>query len=37
VEAGHAEDVLMDRFLPRWQFYREALNRLPVRGETWSY
>ena len=29
--------ALMDRFTPRWQFHREALNRLPVRREKWSY
>jgi predicted metal-dependent hydrolase len=29
--------ALMDRFMPRWKFYREVLNRLPVRRETWSY
>jgi len=29
--------ALMDRFMPKWQFYREVLNRLPVRRETWSY
>ncbi len=29
--------ALMDRFMPKWQFHREALNRLPVRQETWSY
>ena len=28
---------LMDRFMPKWQFYREALNRLPVRHEGWRY
>ena len=28
---------LMDRFMPKWQFYREALNRLPVRHEHWDY
>lgn len=28
---------LMDRFMPRWQFYRDELNRLPVRHERWSY
>jgi len=28
---------LMDRFLPKWQHRREALNRLPVRQETWAY
>jgi len=29
--------ALMDKFMPKWQFYREVLNRLPVRQETWSY
>jgi predicted metal-dependent hydrolase len=29
--------VLMDRFMPKWQFHRQALNRLPVRQEKWSY
>jgi len=28
---------LMDRFMPRWQFYRDDLNRLPVRHERWAY
>lgn len=29
--------ALMDRFMPKWQHYREVLNRLPVRRERWSY
>lgn len=29
--------ALMDQSLPRWQLYRDTLNRLPVRQETWSY
>ncbi len=29
--------ALMDRFMPKWQFHRDELNRLPVRRETWSY
>jgi predicted metal-dependent hydrolase len=29
--------ALMDRFMPKWQFHREVLNRLPLRRETWSY
>jgi len=29
--------ALMDRFLPQWQFHRQALNRLPVRHEAWTY
>jgi predicted metal-dependent hydrolase len=28
---------LMDSFVPKWQFYRDALNRLPVRHEHWDY
>jgi predicted metal-dependent hydrolase len=29
--------ALMDQFMPTWQFQRRALNRLPVRHETWGY
>ncbi|MHB1516442.1 MAG: M48 family metallopeptidase [Acidiferrobacteraceae bacterium] len=29
--------ALMDRFMPRWQFYRQRLNRLPVRHADWEY
>jgi len=29
--------TLMNSFLPQWQFYRDALNRLPVRHEDWAY
>jgi predicted metal-dependent hydrolase len=29
--------ALMDRLMPNWQFYRQVLNRLPVRREKWSY
>jgi predicted metal-dependent hydrolase len=29
--------VFMDRFMPKWQFHRQVLNRLPVRKEKWSY
>ena len=28
---------LLDQFMPKWQFYRDELNRLPVRHETWRY
>lgn len=28
---------LMDQFMPRWKFYRDELNRLPVRHELWNY
>ncbi|RPI77193.1 MAG: M48 family peptidase [Desulfobacteraceae bacterium] len=29
--------ALMDRFMPKWRFYRDMLNRLPVRHEHWEY
>ena len=28
---------LMDQFMPKWQFHRDELNRLPVRHESWTY
>ena len=27
----------MDKFLPKWRFYRDQLNSLPVRHEDWQY
>jgi predicted metal-dependent hydrolase len=29
--------TLINQFMPRWQFYRDELNRLPVRHERWGY
>ncbi len=29
--------ALMDHYLPKWQFYRDELNRLPVSHERWTY
>lgn len=29
--------VLMDKYLPKWRFYKEELNRRPLRHENWSY
>ena len=29
--------ALMDRFMPKWQFYLDQLNRLPVSHEDWDY
>lgn len=29
--------ALMDGLMPKWQFYRRTLNRLPVRHERWEY
>lgn len=39
IEPTHSRQfiALMDRFMPKWQYYREALNRLPVRHENWEY
>lgn len=28
---------LMDQFMPKWRFYKDQLNRLPVRHEDWAY
>jgi len=29
--------ALIDRFMPRWQFYLDQLNRLPISHEDWHY
>ncbi|MBI2779203.1 MAG: M48 family metallopeptidase [Gammaproteobacteria bacterium] len=29
--------TLMDQFMPKWRFYKDELNRLPVRHEDWAY
>jgi predicted metal-dependent hydrolase len=29
--------ALMDQFMPKWKFYRDTLNRLPVRHDSWDY
>jgi predicted metal-dependent hydrolase len=29
--------ALMDQFMPRWQHYRQMLNGLPLRHESWEY
>lgn len=29
--------ALMDQLMPKWKFYKEQLNRLPVRHEDWKY
>ena len=28
---------LMDQFMPKWRFYKDELNKLPVRHEDWAY
>ena len=28
---------LLDKYIPKWRFYRDVLNRLPVRHEDWRY
>ena len=33
----YAPVTLLERFMPRWKFYQEELNRLPVRYEEWGY
>lgn len=29
--------ALMDQSIPKWRFYKDQLNRLPVRHEDWGY
>lgn len=29
--------ALMDRLMPKWRFYRQLLNRLPLSHEDWEY
>jgi predicted metal-dependent hydrolase len=29
--------ALMEKFMPKWEFHRTELNRLPVRHEDWGY
>src|SRR4051812_8669748 len=39
IEPNHGERFvsLMDRFMPKWPFVRQKLNRLPIRHEDWEY
>ena len=39
LERHHNERFIayMDKFLPKWRFYKEDLNRSPLRHENWSY
>lgn len=39
LEPTHNEHfvALMDRFMPKWGYLREELNRLPLRHENWGY
>ncbi|MBC7876953.1 MAG: M48 family metallopeptidase [Anaerolineales bacterium] len=29
--------ALMDKFMPQWKYYKDQLNKLPVRHEEWKY
>jgi predicted metal-dependent hydrolase len=39
VERKHDDNFirLMNKHLPKWKFYREELNRSPLRHENWTY
>ncbi|MDG6028081.1 MAG: M48 family peptidase [Candidatus Brocadia sp.] len=39
LERHHSEKFIayMDNYLPKWRFYKEALNNSPLRHENWSY
>ncbi|MGH8121967.1 MAG: M48 family metallopeptidase [Rudaea sp.] len=34
---NHRFNALLEQLMPKSQFYRNELNRLPVRHETWAY
>jgi len=34
---NHRFVALMDQFMPKWQHFRDMLNKLPVRHEEWEY
>lgn len=38
LERNHNDRFMsyMDEYLPKWRYYREALNRLPVKHENWN-
>ncbi|HSV98127.1 MAG TPA: SprT family zinc-dependent metalloprotease [Spirochaetota bacterium] len=39
IEPTHNERfvAIMEKFMPKWKFHRDQLNRLPVRHEEWGY
>jgi predicted metal-dependent hydrolase len=39
LEPTHNKNFIafMDKFMPKWQFHRAQLNRLPVSHEDWNY
>ncbi len=39
LERRHNEifTAYMNEYLPKWRFYKDELNRLPVKHETWNY
>ena len=39
IEPSHNDRfvALMEKFMPKWKFHRDQLNKLPVRHEEWEY
>lgn len=39
IERTHNErfKTLMNKFMPKWRFHRDELNRLPVSHTDWKY
>ena len=39
LESSHNENfvALMNRYLPKWRFHKDELNKLPVKHEDWKY
>jgi hypothetical protein len=29
--------AFMDKFMPKWRFYKEGLNRMPLQHENWNF
>lgn len=34
---NHRFVALINQFMPKWRFYQEELNRLPLRNENWLH
>ena len=39
IERNHNDifTAFLNEYMPKWRFYKEQLNRLPVRHENWNY
>ena len=39
IERNHNDifTAFLNEYMPKWRFYKEELNRLPVKHENWNY